>query len=534
LETVDLNSRGNSHEIDSVTDSDSSIALRRATESNVRLRSLQLAETLASRDSHQRLRVRILIAIPVLVVLLLTIMGGFFYQLTEEELRQAQRMPMNNIFENFARQWLSVLFAFNVAGAIVGYLMAHSITAPIKNLIRISERVASGDFSSKAEVNRSDEMGQLGYTFNYMIDSLNQFIGQRNRLIVESFSGGLITTDVNGTISAFNSAAEKLLGLSAGEVANKPVEEALSRPGLAPLLSLIEEVLWEKKPVISRKISVQKGAGEDITLTVNVSEMRDENNNAFGMIANFRDYAEWQRFYEQLNRSDRLATVGTFATGLAHEIRNPLGAIKATAQLLSEDVRENQHALDSINVIIKEVNRLDSLVREVQSFSHPSAMTRDWIDVNALVRDAIYMARHHSKRSAPDETPVTEQYGEIPRAFVSRDKLSQAFLNVIANAFQATPPSGEIFIKTQKSEEDLKRPIVVTVRNTGSTIPPDKIAKVFEPFYTTKDSGTGLGLSITYQIITNISGEISVASGPDWVAFTIRLPTQFKPDRAVQ
>lgn len=499
-------------------------SIRRAADgSSDRLRSVKLAETLVARESHANVRVRLLIAIPVLIVFIITIIGGVFYNISESRFSE-----MNTAAgpESFAREWFTFLFFFNIGGAVIGYAIAHSITKPIQDLIRITEKVAGGDFTTKADTTGHDEVGQLGYTFNYMIDSLNSFITQRNRFILESFSGGLMTTDVSGNITAINSAAERLLGLGAGEAAGRSVQDVLGPAGLNAMLGVIEETLWKHQQIVSRMVTLQV-QNSTVTLSVNASEMRDEDGEVYGIIVNFRDYAEWQKFHEQLHRSDRLATVGTFATGLAHEIRNPLGAIKATAQLLAEDVADNPRAVESTQLIVKEVNRLDNLVREVQSFSQPSAAAMESVDINALVADALYLARHNPKAAHDAKIEVREFYENLPRAVVSRDKVNQALLNIILNAFQATPPGGSVTVHTHYSRSS-KLPIQIRIMNTGSSIPEDGMTRVFEPFFTTKESGTGLGLSISYQIITHHGGDIQVASEDNSVSFTIRLPAPEK------
>lgn len=470
-------------------------------------------------------RVRLLIAIPVVMVLLITVMSGLTFHYVEQEfghLRDAPRM------QEFAQHWIELLIGFDIAGAVVGFLLAYSITSPIRTLIRISERVAGGDFSHRADIMRRDEMGDLSHSFDYMIDALNSFITTRNRFILESFSGGLITTDVNGTITAINSAAEQVLQLDASQVAGKPVQSVLDKPDTKDLLDLITETLWKQKPVDGKRVVVERG-GQIWTLIVNLSIIPDQEGNFFGLIANFRDLGQWQQFYEEMNRADRLAAVGTFATGLAHEIRNPLGAIKGIAQLLAEDIKANPKASEYAKIIVKEVNRLDALVREVQEFSHPAESPGRWTDLNEVVRNSVSLARNTPKAILQEGVQLRENYEELPKTYISCDKVTQALLNIIINACQATPPRGSIQVATRYAENQ-EQPLRIVVRNSGSYIVPDQLHKIFEPFYTTKDSGSGLGLSIAYQIITYHGGTIEAGSEDNWVSFTIKLPIRDPED----
>lgn len=486
------------------------------------------ARTRVRRIVQQQVRVRLLIAIPVLIVLLLTVMGGVSYYLVEGEFRASADALSAARLQEFAQNWLIMLILFDLAGAAVGAYIAHNITSPIRNLIEVSERVAGGDFTRKTAFVRSDEMGQLGQTFDHMVDSLNNFITARNRFILESFSGGLITMDLTGSITAINSAAERMLHVQSADVTGRTARSVLNHSNMAQLLAFIEEALWKKRPIMGRNIAIQAGERHYV-LSANSSVMKDPSGDVFGILINFRDMSELRKFYEQMNRADRLATIGTFATGLAHEIRNPLGAIKGTAQLLAEDVKSNPHALEYIKVIVKEVNRLDGLVREVQEFSTPAATPRKWLDLSRLVRETLALARRNPKTERPTEITVLEKYAELPRTYLSGDKITQALLNIMINAFQATPDHGEISVETAYLQDE-PLPFHISITNTGQEIPPETIAKIFEPFYTTKDYGTGLGLSIAYQIITHHGGDIQVKNCDETVTFMVRLPLQHPED----
>ncbi len=482
---------------------------------------------------QEQVRVRLLIAIPVMIVLLLTLMGGILYQLTD---RMFQSLPLDgprgseDYFGRYSLVWIGLMAAFDIIGALVGYFLARSITAPIHSIIRITEKVAAGDFSTKAPATRRDEVGVLGYTFNNMIESLNRFFTSRNRYILESFTGGLITTDLHGTVTAINSAAEKMLGVEPGNALGQPLETAFHEPGHGQFLALVNEMLWRPERPITRKVAVERAGGAPVTLSVKSSVMRDRAGRIFGLIINLRDLSELNKFYEQMGRTDRLATMGTFASGLAHEVRNPLGAIKVTAQLLGEDLAGDARKHEFAQLIVREANRLEQLVREVQQLSQaetPQSMT----DVRGVVHDALTLARNHAKAPPPESVRVEEDYGEMPEALISADRVRQALLNILINAFQAVPPDGTVRVTARTDPSD-PQAVVITVENTGPPVPPEEIEHLFEPFYTTKEEGSGLGLSISSQIVSAHGGDIGVANTADGVAFTVRLPLNAAPDAA--
>jgi two-component system sensor histidine kinase AtoS len=261
---------------------------------------------------------------------------------------------------------------------------------------------------------------------------------------------------------------------------------------------------------------------------VKTSEMRDKSGRVFGLIINLRDLSELQGFYEQMSRADRLATVGAFATGLAHDVRNPLGAIKGTAQLLAEDVKDNPRLVEFTKIIVQETNRLDELVCDVQQFSQPVAQKVP-TDLNKLVSQTVAVARGGQAGSSGKGVSVVENLAALPTVHISADKIHQALLNVLINAFHAVDDGGIITVSTAHDPGE-PLPVSVTVTNTGSRIETEDMVRLFEPFFTTKEQGTGLGLSITSQIVGHHRGTVQATNTRDGVAFTVRLPVGAEDD----
>lgn len=227
------------------------------------------------------------------------------------------------------------------------------------------------------------------------------------------------------------------------------------------------------------------------------------------------------RTHEQLERADRLAALGTLAAGLAHEIRNPLGAIRGLAQLLGESGGADPTGR-YIATIQSEADRLNLLIDRILCLARPSAGTTSTFDLNRLIQDALALTVFERDRK---KIVVRERYDpELARFSGDRDALLQALLNVILNAVQAVNESGEIQIETRlQPAAAAGARAVVAIANTGAPIAAADHRRIFDPFYTTKPSGTGLGLAITHQIVTAHGGAVAVASG-DRTRFTIELP----------
>ncbi len=482
----------------------------------------------AQRNPTRVVRVRLLVAVPAVIVLLLGLMAATFYLMAQSYLSSAVQQD-ETVLQEFSGIWLLFLVIFVVGGGLIGYILAWSLTRPIRDIIRLSERVAGGDLKSKVSVTRQDEMGQLGSSFNYMVESLNEFIETRNRFILESFSGGLIVTDLNGTITAVNSAAEKLLGLRNLDANGKSVREVFSRPGLTELLRLHERVVWKQETIVDQRLNLAVNGGLSPVI-VGFTPMRDSSGTAFGVIVNVRDRIQMEKFYEHMRNTDRLATMGAFASGLAHEIRNPLGAIKGTAQLLMEDLAPNSPAVEYLHVITKEVNRLDTLVREVQAYGQPVA-EKVPADLNRMIGEIISLAQSDPRHQSRKIT-VETQLEELPRMVASKNQLRQALLNIVMNAFDASPDHGVVKISVNYNPLELL-PVQIKIANHGLPFSSDIQDRLFEPFFTTKSSGTGLGLAIAWQVAVNHGGKLAVECADGWIAFTMSLPGSSTPQSAI-
>ena len=229
---------------------------------------------------------------------------------------------------------------------------------------------------------------------------------------------------------------------------------------------------------------------------------------------------------EQLRQTERLAALGTLAAGVAHEIRNPLGAVKGLAQLLQESAdspTEQKYA----RTIVGEVNRLDTVVERLLCLARPSSGLIEKVDLNRLVHDAVELCSY--ERNAKQITILQNYEPKITEIPLDREAMLQAVLNVVRNAVQAIPHAGTIRVKTAlrvDPDPSKVRRVSIEIANNNSRISPADYKRIFDPFYTTKDGGTGLGLAITHQVVTAQGGTINVESGQGETVFTIELPIQ--------
>ena len=241
-------------------------------------------------------------------------------------------------------------------------------------------------------------------------------------------------------------------------------------------------------------------------------------------IENARLYKDLKRSKSYIRRADRLASLGTLTAGLAHEIRNPLVAIKTLTQLLSERLDDEEFRTQFLKIASGEVDRISSLVTELLNFARPSDPKLELEDINTILDGMILLVSTETKKKRIE---VIKNYSsDFPPVQIDREQIKQVFLNILINAIEATPENGKIFIKTLTFTKPGGEPYAqIEFTDTGSGISEEYLEDIFNPFFTTKTTGSGLGLSISNQIIQDHKGYINVESQlHKGTSFFINLP----------
>lgn len=229
-------------------------------------------------------------------------------------------------------------------------------------------------------------------------------------------------------------------------------------------------------------------------------------------------YAQLQASTEQVRRADRLSALGELSAGLAHEIRNPLGALEGAVQILQRSQLPSETRQEFAEMAGKEVGRLKSLLTHFLDFARPQPPQRMLTDP-AMLLDSIARLAAETAKLAQVEISVETQ--ETASVAIDSEQIRQVLLNLVLNAVQAMPNGGQITLRSRQQGES----IVLEVVDQGPGIAPENIERIFDPFFTTRPTGTGLGLSIAHQIVRGHGGEISVRNNPDRGAmFVVSLP----------
>ena len=479
------------------------------------------------RSRREILRLRLAIAIPFLMLILPLTLGIVHYRFLDELL---ETVPRDSPFSGgLAAALLHVYVSTFVVCAVAlvfGLGVSWAISKPIRQLIRTTREIATGDLSHTVPTDSGDEFGDLGNSFNEMIASLNRIITERNRYILECYTGGLIIVDAAGRILAANTAAEQVLGESAHAMISYPIAEVLSRHEQTERFrEIVERAIADRHFVSSEEITIRLRGGKDFPVVVTTSPLRDVGGGKTGVVINFRDLSEIKAFYRRMTRADRLAATGTLAAGVAHEIRNPLGSIKGLAQMLSEEGPAESPTRRYAEIIIRDVDRLDGVVRELLEFAQADKQeTRLW-NLNQILREALEVARWQVGERTIESLNVHESYGEVPAFPLHAERVNRAFVNLILNAFEACSQGGAVAVSSAYEAADASSgTVTVRIENTGEPVPPENIERIFEPFFSTKPTGTGLGLPIAYQIITSHGGTVDVESRNGKTVFSVRFP----------
>jgi PAS domain S-box-containing protein len=363
---------------------------------------------------------------------------------------------------------------------------------------------------------------------------------RREALLFESLNDGVIFLDLQGSVVDWNSSAERLFGYSKGEVLGRPWSEVLrlSEHNLqATVLAALKRYgRWSREVVALRK------DGSETFCEVTVVPLRDAEGRHIATIAVHRDIGERRAMQAQLLVASRLASVGTLAAGVAHEINNPLAFVNANVLYLADELERFRSALgpatDEVLQLVTEtrqgVERIGLIVRDLKAFSRV-----DSEDVSALVdvRKVLAFAEKMAGKEMRQRARVLRDIQPVPTVKANESRLGQVFLNLLLNAAQAIPDgaAAEHEIRIRTRTDGLGR-AVVEVSDTGRGIPEDLRARVFDPFFTTRPvgEGTGLGLSICLGIVRSLGGEILLESEVGkGSTFRVALPAH-QPERATQ
>lgn len=433
---------------------------------------------------------------------------GYAFAMEDRSVVQAQLAQIRKV-----SIWMTV--ALTVLGAIGAFVLGTNLSRGVVGIKGGLKKMES-DLSFKLP-KYSGEIGEIAEAVNRLGSALVE-ARDYTRFVLENISTGIISLNENGEITVFNPAAEKLLGIRASEAVGLTYETAIMKsiiPQKAQILSLIKEHQEGEQAVV---ISTLKP--EPIELGVSISSLLSSEGTLSGKIITIEDLSMRRKLEELLRRSDRLAALGLFLSGIAHEVRNPLTSIKGFLQLLLSRNLILPEGINAANLVIKETDRLNKLLTDLLTFASPAPPKIERKDLREILERSLSLLEEQIKNQGIE---VEKEFKDFPLLEIDEQKLEQVFYNILLNGVQAMPHGGKLKIRGRVSAGEVE----IAFSDTGPGIPEEHLDKIFDPFFTTKDRGTGLGLAVSHRMVEAMGGKIEVQSiRGGGATFIVHLPLE--------
>ncbi|MFQ3590820.1 MAG: ATP-binding protein [Chloracidobacterium sp.] len=330
-----------------------------------------------------------------------------------------------------------------------------------------------------------------------------------NERIVESVKSGLVTIDLSGRIVTFNRAAEEITGYRMKVVRNKHLRDIFGE--------LDCNFEPERLPVTPQKdefrrfeADCQAADGRTLRLGFAMSPLTSESDDITGYVLSFQDLTEIIKLEEEIRRQDRLAALGKMAAGIAHEIRNPLAAMRGSIQMLQSELRLDDEQARLMRIILRESDRLNRTIEDFLKYARPRSLQPVAVNLERLIGDTLSLLQHSSETRTDHEITL-QSPPDLPAIVADSDQLKQVIWNLARNAIQAMPHGGKLSVTLRPLADQIE----IRLTDTGTGFPKDNLERPFEPFNSNREGGTGLGMAIVYQIVSDHGGRISIHNRTD-------------------
>ena len=346
-----------------------------------------------------------------------------------------------------------------------------------------------------------------------------QLSHQEHATILENIKDAVIAVDQQGEIVFFNSAAQHYTGLSEKQTLGKYFFECFQWQ--ETFCYLTRSTLDEGRSISSHETVTLRTGSQQRQVSVTVSPILTTTDPQQGAVIVLHDLTRVRSLEGAVRHADRLAMIETMAAGLAHEIKNPLGGIKGSAQLLQMELEGNSDLQEYTRLIVRETERVNRIIEELLNLSRPRKSKVESVHISQLLDEIVKL----QKKTAIDRNIrfIWQLDPSIPNIPGDHDLLMSLFLNLIKNACEATIDNSEILIESRiDAEYHLSLPgtrptpiVQISISDQGPGISAAELEKAFTPFYTTKTDGNGLGLPICQKIVTDHKGLLQFIDRPE-------------------
>jgi len=418
-----------------------------------------------------------------------------------------------------------------VLGNLGSIFFARRITKPISKLVGTTISAAQGNLHQVIDIRTGDEIEELARNFNFMMEQIRR---HRNELedrlqeitslkaytdhVLASMTNGLMTIDLEKKIVTVNEMGERIVGRGKEGIAGFSMEQVLGEQH--PLYKILMETLTQEKGISHIEVELKRD-GESLWLIAGTSLLIGGEGKTIGALVIFQDITQIKSLEEKLRQADRLAALGTLSAGLAHEIKNPLSAIKTFVQLLPQKIG-NPSFMEKFNITVpREVDRINHLVEDLLELTRKRVRSLVDLKADSLIHQVIDL---HGEELKKRQIAFQDHLNKtILPVHGDAETLYRAFSNLIINAIQAMPNGGTLSISSKLDSSSSS--VEITFRDTGIGMDETTAKNIFNPFFTTKDKGVGLGLALTRKIIEDHRGTIEVVSEKGMgTTFTVLLP----------
>ncbi|WP_308562287.1 two-component system sensor histidine kinase AtoS [uncultured Klebsiella sp.] len=424
-------------------------------------------------------------------------------ELTKEIRRQAWKMDARII---------AVLAAGLISSLLLIIIFSRRLSA---NIDIITEGLPTLAQKTPAQLpDLPGELGQISRSVNALAQTLRE-TKTLNDLIIENAADGVIAIDRQGNVTTMNPAAETITGYTLHELAGHPYATLFADPHFSsPVLDTLEngtEHLAQEVSFPARERTIE--------LSVTTSRIHNADGELIGALVIFSDLTARKEAQRRLAQTERLATLGELMAGVAHEVRNPLTAIRGYVQIIRQQINLPVHQ-EYLSVVLKEIDSINKVIQQLLDFSRPRQSQWQQVCINTLIEEALILVQTSGVQARINFN--TEFNAALPTIVADRELLKQVFLNMLINAVQAIGARGEIRIRTWRYTTTR---LAIAIEDNGCGIDVALQKKIFDPFFTTKASGTGLGLALSQRIINAHQGDIYITSMPGFgTTFTLILP----------
>jgi len=369
----------------------------------------------------------------------------------------------------------------------------------------------------------ADQLQQVDQSLREKEQGLNRLQAFHEN-IVRSISSGVFTADARGAITSFNPAAQEVTGYTVGQVLGRSWREIFNWHPNQPS----DDPQCNVPPGMTRfEVESKSANGSRLVLGMTVSPLHEQGEQD-GLVGVFKDLTQIRDMEEEMRRKEWLANLGEMSAGMAHEIRNPLGALAGAMQMLRKEAAADETDRRLMDIAIREATRLDTIITEFLQYARPPALNLAEHDMNKILAETLHLVQHEARTRKKIAIVTSLAHGSLV-AQVDQDQIRQVLWNLATNAFDAMPEGGQLTITTGSRHIDVggrKGDVIeIAFQDTGEGIAQNNLDKIFLPFFTTKKEGSGLGLAAVHRIVDLHGGWIKVESRPQQgTRFVVCLP----------